>query len=199
MTSDTPSSGPRLAPRALEDLDPETSDLLQRNAIGGRVLNIFATLAHHPDLLRRWLVFGTHVLRKSTLNPRERELVILRIGWLCRSEYEWGQHVLIGRDAGLTDEEIRAIADGPDESSWSERDRLLLQATDDLHRDSRIGDATWGALRNYLSTEQLLDLVFAVGQYNLVSMALNSFSVERDEGVPSFEETTGRSPEALPR
>lgn len=199
MTTDKSTSGPRLAPRDLEDLDPDTADLLRRNAIGGRVLNIFATLAHHPDLLRRWLVFGTHVLRKSTLRPRERELVILRIGWLCRSEYEWGQHVLIGRDAGLTDEEIQSIAEGPNQPSWSAQDRLLLQATDELHRDARISDATWGALSEQLSSEQLLDLVFTVGQYNLVSMALNSFGVERDEGVPGFEDTTGRAPETLPR
>ena len=194
MTSDRPNQRPRVAPRALEELDSETADLLQRNMIGGRVLNIFTTLAHHPDLMRRWLVFGAHVLQKSTLAPRERELVILRIGWLCRSEYEWGQHVLIGRDAGLTDNEIRAIADGPEAGSWSELDRLLLRATDELHSDARISDQTWQALEGHLSTEQLMDLVFAVGQYNLVSMALNSFGVQRDEGVPGFEETAGRSP-----
>lgn len=196
MTSEAASSGPRIPPRAIEDLDPETAELLRRNAIGGRVLNIFSTLAHHPDLMRRWLVFAAHVLRKSTLGPRERELVILRIGWLCRSEYEWGQHVLIGRDVGLSDEEIRAIADGPEASLWTEQDRLLLRATDELHRDAKISDATWQALNQRLSTEQRLDLVFAVGQYTLVSMALNSFGVERDEGVPSFEETAGRAPES---
>lgn len=187
-------SGPRIAPRALEDLDSETADLLQRNAIGGRVLNIFGTLAHHPALMKRWLVFATHVLRKSTLAPRERELVILRIGWLCRSEYEWGQHVLIGREAGLEDNEIRAIAEGPGAKAWSDKDRLLLRATDELHRDARIADDTWAALEAHLSREQLMDLVFAVGQYNLVSMALNTFGVERDEGVPGFEETAGRLP-----
>lgn len=194
MTTDSGSSGPRLPPRDLEDLDPETAELLQRNAIGGRVLNIFGTLAHHPDLMRRWLVFASHVLRKSTLPARERELVILRIGWLCRSEYEWGQHVLIGREAGLEDDEIRAIAEGPDADAWNRQDRALLQATDELHRDAHISDPTWSALSEFLSTHQLLDLVFAVGQYNLVSMVLNSFGVERDEGVPDFEKTAGRSP-----
>ena len=194
MTTDSSPTSPRLEPRAVEELDDETAELLRRNAIGGRVLNIFGTLAHHPDLLRRWLVFATHVLRKSTLAPRERELVILRIGWLCRSDYEWGQHVLIGREAGLTDDEIRAIADGPEAPMWSELDRLLLRATDELHGNARIGDETWNALSDLLSPQQLLDLVFAVGQYNLVSMALNSFGVERDEGVPGFEQTAGRSP-----
>ncbi len=101
---------PRIAPLDDEEIDPEL-----RAQFGDRpVLNIFRTLAHHPKLMKRWLVFGSHVLGKSTLPPRARELVILRIGWLCRAEYEWAQHVAIGRSAGLSDEEIERIAEGPD-------------------------------------------------------------------------------------
>ncbi len=173
---------PRIRPLELEELDPET-----RERFGsGPVLNIFRTLAHHPKLFKRWLVFGSHLLAKSTLPPREREIAILRVGWKCRAEYEWGQHVLIGRDAGLDDEEIERIADGPDAAGWSEADRVLLRATDELLDDSFVSDATWQALTSLFDTRQLMDLVFTVGQYKLVSMALNTFGVQLDEGVPGF-------------
>jgi alkylhydroperoxidase family enzyme len=153
----------------------------------GRVLNIFKTLANHPDLARRWLVFANHILGKSTLAVRERELVILRIGFLCQAGYEWGQHVLIARQAGMSDEEIRSAKTGPDTPGLSELDRLLLKATDELHADAHVSDATWASLSEHLSTQQLMDLVFTVGQYNLVSMALNSFGVQADEGLPGWD------------
>jgi 4-carboxymuconolactone decarboxylase len=147
----------------------------------GQPLNIFATLAHHPALLKRWLVFATHVLSKNTLPERERELVILRIGWLCESVYEWTQHVTIGRACGLTSDELDAIAVGPGDPRWADDDRWLLVAVDDLHRDARIGDPAWAALTTRFSTEQLLDLIFTIGQYNLVSMALNTLGVQLEQ------------------
>jgi AhpD family alkylhydroperoxidase len=165
---------PRVEPLADDEIDPEIRERFGE----GPILNIFRTLAHHPKLMKRWLVFGNHVLAKSTLPPRERELVILRVGWLCRCGYEWGQHVAIARAAGLDDAEIERIAAGPDAEGWSERERLLLRATDELHADAFVSDATWTGLSAHLSTEQCIDLVFAVGQYNLVSMALNTLGVQ---------------------
>jgi alkylhydroperoxidase family enzyme len=181
-------AGPRIPPRDEATWDDETRQVLEplRALGGGRVLNIFATLAHHPLLLKRWLVFGNHVLGKSTLPERERELVILRTGYLCRSEYEWGQHVVIARRCGLGEAEIARVAEGPDAPGWSEADGALLRAADELHRDSRIGDATWEALAGRWDTRALLDLIFTVGQYHLVAMALNSLGVERDPGVPGL-------------
>lgn len=161
--------------------------LLAPFAARGNVLNIFRTLANHPDLARRWMVFANHVLGKSTLDVRERELVILRIGYLCQSGYEWGQHVLIARAAGMSDEEIRSCRTGPDTPGLSELDRLLLAATDELHADAHVSDATWRGLEKHLNRQQMMDLVFTVGQYNLVSMALNSFGVQADEGLPGWD------------
>lgn len=182
MTSTTP----RLAPLPPDQWPPETAKLLDASRMGGRVLNIFATLAHHPDLLRRWMVFGTHVLVKSTIAPRERELLILRTGWNCRAEYEWGQHVVIGRQVGLGDDEIARVAAGPDAPGWDAFDAALLRAADELHRDSCIGDATWRVLGTRYDAKQLLDLIFTVGQYTLVSMALKSLRVPLDDGVAGF-------------
>ena len=153
----------------------------------GRIFNIFKTLTNHPGLMRRWMVFANHILGKSTLEIRERELVILRIGYLCQAGYEWGQHVVIARGAGMSDEEIRSAKTGPDTPGLSGLDRLLLLATDELHSDAHVSDATWAGLADLLSTQQLMDLVFTVGQYNLVSMALNSFGVQLDEGLPGWD------------
>jgi len=153
---------------------------------GGRILNIFRTLAHHPALLKRWTVFGNHVLFKSTLPARDREILILRIGWLCRAEYEWGQHVVIGKREGLDDEDIEHIRVGPTADGLDPFEAELLRAADELHGDAMISDPTWQALSQRYSTEQMLDLVFTVGQYNLVSMALNTLGVQLDDGIPGF-------------
>ncbi|HUI49010.1 MAG TPA: carboxymuconolactone decarboxylase family protein, partial [Acidimicrobiia bacterium] len=164
---------PRLEPLPREDWDDETKALL-----GDQPLNIFATFAHHPKLMKRWLVFGNHVLAKSTLPARDRELLVLRTGWNCRAPYEWGQHVAIARSIGIDDDEITRISEGPDAPGWSAEDAILLRAADELHADQSIGDATYAALTARYDPPGLLDIVFTVGQYHLVSMALNAFRVE---------------------
>ena len=150
------------------------------------MLNVFATIARHPKLLKRWVVFANHVLNGSTLPARERELVILRTGYACRSGYEWAQHAAIGRQAGLTDEEMTRIIDGPDAPGWSTADQLLLRATDELVNDHFVSEPTWSALAEQWNEQQLMDLVFAVGQYTLVSMALNSFGVQLEDTTQRF-------------
>lgn len=179
MTDRTRPATPRLPALDVDDIDDELT-------VGDQPLNIFRTLAHHPKLMKRWLVFGNHVLFKSTLPSRERELLILRAGWNCRAEYEFGQHRAIGLDAGLTDAEVEALCADPGAHDWSDADRALIAAADDLHTDQCISDATWAALSERWSEHQLLDLIFTVGQYTLVSMALNSLGVELDEGLEGF-------------
>jgi alkylhydroperoxidase family enzyme len=179
-------STPRIAPvQEFEELDPEAGEVLGTTSLGPAV-NIFRTFVRHPKLLKRWLVFGNHVLFKSSLPPRDRELLILRTGWLCRSEYEWGQHVIIGRGVGLTEEEIHRVTLGPDASGWDALDAVLLRAADELHEDQFVSDETWRALEEHYDEQQRMDLVFAVGQYTLVSMALNTFGVQLDPGVEGF-------------
>jgi alkylhydroperoxidase family enzyme len=170
-------------PPRLETLPRADWDDESRALIADPALNIFATMAHHPKLMKRWLVFGNHVLTKSTLDPRERELLILRTGWNCRAPYEWGQHVAIARSVGITDAEIERIAAGSSASGWPAREALLLRAADELHHEQTLTDATYASLAEHYNAQQLLDIVFTVGQYHLVSMALNAFGVERDDGV----------------
>ena len=173
---------PRLEPLPLEEVDPDTRERFG----GGPMLNIFRTLAHHPKLLKRWLVFGNHVLSKSSLPARERELVILRVGWRCRAEYEWSQHVDIALRSGVTEQDIARVAEGQEAAGLSDAERALLRATDELLDDSCVADSTWTALTAHFDTTQIIDLIFTVGQYNLVSMALNSLGVPLEQGARGF-------------
>jgi len=174
---------PRIAPVHTADVDEETRKLLavlgRRN--GEQPDNIFATLARHPDLLRSFLPLGSHILLTSTLLPRDREILILRVAWLCRSEYEWGQHVEIARRSGLSADEINRIREGAAAPGWSAPEAWLIRAVDELHRDAMVSEATWQGLAASYDTRQLMDLVFTVGQYHMVAMALKTFGVQLDE------------------
>ena len=178
---------PRIQPLEKEAWNDDAQELMKPFADKDRVFNIFKTLANYPDLAKRWMVFANHILGKSTLSDRDRELLILRIGYLCQSGYEWGQHVQISRRIGMSDDEIRSTKIGSGMEGLSDKDVALLKATDELHSDAHVSDETWSRLTEHFSTEQLMDIVFTVGQYNLVSMALNSFGVQLDEGLPGWD------------
>ena len=179
---------PRIAPLPSAEQTDEARELLSGVATSSvpGASNIFATLVRHPGLFRKWVPFGGKLLA-GKIPARERELLILRTGWRCSAEYEWGQHVVIGRAAGLTDDEIGRIKDGPDAPGWSETDATLLRAADELHDDSCITDATWDALAAHYDQRQLIELPMLVGHYHLVAYALNSLGVQREPGVPGFD------------
>lgn len=179
---------PRIDPVDKQDWTPEQQTLLEPLEKADRLFNIFKTLANHPRLFGQWLPFATYILRDNSLPPRDREVLILRIGWLCQAEYEWAQHVLVGRRAGLTEDDFRRIRHGPQAEGLGEHDRLLLLAVDELRANAAISDATWNGLAATYSTRQMMDLVFTVGQYNLVSMALKTFGVQLDDGLEGFPE-----------
>lgn len=143
-------------------------------------LNVLGTFARHPALARAFHTFNGHVLFATTLSVRQRELLVLRVAELRRCAYEWAQHAVLAADAGLTDDEIEGIRAGPDAPGWSVLDRALLSAADELVRDARIADTTWATLADALDDQQLMDVVFTVGAYDLLAMALGSFDVELD-------------------
>jgi 4-carboxymuconolactone decarboxylase len=177
---------PRIDPVQKEAWTSEQKLFLEPLEQAGRLYNVFKTMANHPSLSREWMNFATYILRRNSLSPRDRELLILRIGWLCNAEYEWAQHIRLGKKAGLTDYDIRRITEGPTAAGLADHDRLLLLAVDELRDDAMISDATWTQLAKDYSRQQMMDVVFTVGQYNLVSMALNSFGVQLDEGLEGF-------------
>jgi len=142
-----------------------------------KALNALGTFANHPQLTEAYHRFVGHLLYGTTLDLRTRELVILRVAALRKCEYEWMQHVVIGSDVGLTDDEIVA-ARGPANTP-------LLQAVDELLDSARISDETWDGLD--LDTQQRMDLVFTVGAYDLLAMAFLSFGVEVDPDLARWK------------
>jgi 4-carboxymuconolactone decarboxylase len=180
---------PRIEPVDLDRLDADQRAALEPflasnggKVGGGRILNIFRTLAHAPKALTAFLGWGNYILSKrNALSPRDRELVILRTGYNCRSGYEWTQHKRIGLDCGLTEGEIARIKTGPDAEGWNDLDRAMLRATDDLTGNHFVTDASWAALAP-LGDKGRMDLVMTVGQYTQVSMILNSFGIQVEDG-----------------
>lgn len=176
-------NAPRIAPLADADLSPAQREALAPVTAPNRpVLNIFRTLAHAPDALKAFLAWGNYILRNNALEPREREIVILRTGFLCRSGYEWTQHVGMVRRAGMTEDVISAIKTGAGAPVWSAADAALIRACDELHEKQFVSDATWAALKTHFAEKQCMDVVFTAGQYTQVSMMLNTFGVQLDEG-----------------
>ena len=146
-------------------------------------LNVLGTLAQHPELTRAYHTFNGHVLFASTISPRQRELLVLRVAAVRDAEYEWAQHVVQAADAGLTDDEIARVAEGPDADGWAPPERALLRAADELVTDAMVSDETWALLAAELDVRQLMDVVFTVGAYDLLAMALRSFGVELDDDL----------------
>jgi len=178
---------PRLKPLAESEWSEEQRTILNYyRRKSGKIYNIFMAQARHPEMMKKWQTFSDYILNESTLPARDREILILRIGWLCRSEYEFGQHTRIGEKAGLSPEEIVKITEGPDAPGWAPFEAALLRAVDELHADAFISDTTWKTLSERYHEKQLMDLIMTVGQYNLVSMFLNTAGVQRDEKVAGF-------------
>ncbi|GCL64131.1 carboxymuconolactone decarboxylase family protein [Pseudaquabacterium pictum] len=187
MTAPRPTS-PRIQPINLDEVkDPELAETLAGAlTLDGRPLNIFGVLGHHPKLLKRFNLMGGFILNKGLLPERERELVILRIGWNANAVYEFGQHTVIGLRCGLTDAEIAALTKAPDVHGWSADDRALIAMADELAADDCVTDATWATLAVRWNDAELIELLVVAGFYRLVSGFLNSAGVQLDSGVPGF-------------
>ena len=176
----------RIPFRDFSTLSAEDREMAERNKVNGEVINIFRVLMQNPKLTRSWARFAGYIMGRLSLPVRDRELLILRIGWLNQAPYEWEQHVRISKSAGLTDDEIDRVSKGP-KAGWDKHDAALLQAADDLHENSVVSDETWKQLSERYSIEQMMDAVFTIGQYNLVSWALNSFGVPLDDYLPGAQ------------
>ena len=182
---------PRIPPLT-DELDDQARELVELVAGGPAAQNIFTTLVRHPGLFRKWIPFAGKLLA-GKLPARDRELLILRTGYRCGSVYEWGQHVVIGRAAGITEEELPRIQEGPEADGWSARDALLLRAADELHDDSCISDATWDALTRDLrraAADRDPDARRPLPPRRVHAAA--SLGVQREPGVPGFDGVTER-------
>jgi alkylhydroperoxidase family enzyme len=181
-SSFTPLKEPRISPLKEENWDEETSKLVNRwNEISKNPLpNVHRTIINNSKLFKRWRPFSNHILFKNSLSPRDREIVILRIGWLCQSRYELAQHVGAGIGLGFSDKDFQNIWNGPKSEGLASNEAALLSAVDELYLDAIIKDETWEILSRSYNQDQLLDIVFTTGQYNLISTFLNSIGVQFD-------------------
>ena len=177
---------PRIPPLDPKEWTPEQRKRFDPNGTGQRAANVFVTFVRNPpgDRLRGGVT--GHILNSTTLAVRQRESLLMRIGVLCRSEYEWAAHSRLGRRAGMTDADVDRIVAGPDSAGGDPIEIAMLRATDELYRDDVISESTWATLAKTLNTKQLLDLLVAVGGYRGVSMAINSAGVQLDANMTDF-------------
>jgi alkylhydroperoxidase family enzyme len=146
-------------------------------------LNVLGMLARHPALAQAFNTFNGHILFGTSLSPRQREMLVLRVAAVRQAAYEWRQHVVLAADAGLTPEEVAWVEEGPSAPGWSPLDAALMSAVDELVRSATVTDATWEVLAAELDVEQLMDLVFTVGAYDALAMAFRTFGVPLDDDL----------------
>jgi 4-carboxymuconolactone decarboxylase len=176
-------AGPRLEPVSEADRTDEMQSLLDQYPVpDGAASNLITTFVRHPGLFRRWWPF-TGKLLVGKLPARDRELMILRTAWLCRSGYEWGQHEILGRAAGIGPDDLRLVTQGPDAPGCDPFDAVVLRAVDELHESACLSDQTWSELAKKYDERQLIEVPMLVGQYHLLAFTLNSLGVQPEEGI----------------
>ncbi len=197
-------SDPRIAPLPRELWDEDVHNAIAAGLPEGvkarflstgpdamRPPNAITTFMHHPALTGPWLRYNAQLLQRPALEPRHRELIVLRVAWRAKAQYEWVQHIRLAKRYTITDEEIEAVAQGsfsPAGGGWSQLEADLLTATDELLEEFRVRDETWARLTEHLDVQQLLELLFVVGTYTTLAMAFNSLGVQLD---PELDPASG--------
>ncbi|MGC4935023.1 carboxymuconolactone decarboxylase family protein [Gordonia sp. DT30] len=174
-------SSPRIAPGGLRDLGPVNWAFAR---IAGRVMgvadpHIFSTLGRSRGQFRAWLHFGARLMPFGALSRKDSEMVIIRVAHLRGSQYELDHHRRIGKRAGLTDDDLSRIIEGPD-AGWGDRERAILRAADELVTTSDISDIAWTALRRHLDERRTIGFLLLVGQYDMLATTLHTLRVQPD-------------------
>jgi alkylhydroperoxidase family enzyme len=173
---------PRIPP--LEEWDDEMRALAVKPPPGHeQVRSIFlAVLLHNPEFVRSYRDILTHFLVRGALPLRIRELAILRVAWLTQVPFEWGEHVKLGKQAGLTSGEIERVTQGSSASGWTDEDRAVLCAAEELIQHAMISDSTWSTLAGFLRPGLLIELVACVGQYQALGYLYNALRIPLSDG-----------------
>jgi 4-carboxymuconolactone decarboxylase len=199
VLAQAPSAGePRQAPPrggsvklpAIEPSTDEQKQILGPFANGAQTLNAFKVCLNNPELCRAWTPFTSAVGR--TLPLRDRELLILRTAWLCGNDYTWAIHSQAARRGGFSDADIQRITEGPGAPQWQADDRMLLEIADALYAERLIPDAGWAALAKRYSPAQMMDAIFTVGQYTMISMLVRSGGIQQESGKSGFVLPAGK-------
>jgi alkylhydroperoxidase family enzyme len=189
---------PRIAP-----LRPDELNEAQRAVLGDAIVNdrgvlrprrpddsflpFVGIMLRHPQLYAKFNPLGNQILQNGQLPARDREIVTLRVGWLCQTAFQWAHHVRIAHQLGMSPDELERIAQGPSSPGWAERDRVLLAAVDELHASSTLSEQTWRDLQPHFDEQQLIELVFAVGFYHLMSFLLNGLDIRPDPALKGLQ------------
>lgn len=176
---------PRLGPVEEAVLEQRTLDVMERlrrihNTVprSDEIHDFYGTLARSPAVFTAFLELGTELSSSATIPPRERELAILRVGWLCGAPYEWGEHVIVARRVGLSEAEIDRVTRGSAAEGWSEGEQAVLKAVEELHADAMITDATWAELARHFDERQLIELPMLVGHYHMTAFVQNALRIQ---------------------
>jgi alkylhydroperoxidase family enzyme len=188
--ADTVGQPPRIPPLAADEISGDALAIVKslRKSVGlnpdemTEVPDYMSIILRHPGLYAKFGDWGLELLAKGSLPPRERELLILRTGWLCRAPFEFGEHVAFGKRIGLTGEEIERVMRGSSDPAWSEKDRALVRAVEELHHDAMISDETWAVLARHFDQKQLIEVPFVIGHYHMVAFYQNALRIPMGAG-----------------
>jgi 4-carboxymuconolactone decarboxylase len=179
--------GPRIAPLPNDGIDQASWDLVNavRAGAGAAPTDVMPEymriMLRHPEIFRCQMDLGD-VLYRGEIPPRDRELAVLRCGWLSRAPYEWGQHVIIAQRLGMSAEEVERTKLGSSASGWSEHDAAILRGVEELIGDQALSDETWNTLAKTWSEIQLIEFPMMVGQYVTTAFIQNSLRIPLEPG-----------------
>jgi alkylhydroperoxidase family enzyme len=150
------------------------------------VPEVLLIMLRHPELCRKHTDLGLFLLGSGTLSPRDRELAVLRVAWLCQAPYEWGEHVAVAKSQGMTSEEVERITVGSAAAGWSEHDCAILRAVEELLTTAMISDETWAMLARTLDEQQLIELPVLIGQYQGTAYFQNALRLRLQDHNPGL-------------
>lgn len=179
------SSTVRIPPVPVSEWTDEHRQALGQTGRGDQTIDIFKTCLRNLPLCRAWMPFTRHLLSANSVPPREKELLILRTAWLSKAVYDWSHHAGAGKRAGFTDADLLKITKGAG-AGWNAADAALIRAADELHGQQHVTDATWAQLKKTYSDSQMMDIIFTVGQYMMVSMFANAAGIQLEPGFAGF-------------
>jgi 4-carboxymuconolactone decarboxylase len=152
---------------------------------------VLMTFAQYPALTQPFLEFNRHLLTASLLPVRLRQIAILRVAWICQARYMWASHLRMSLRLGLTRSDFEAVKEGSCAEHWSETERAIVLAVDQLCERSDLDDEHWNALTVYLDRRQIMDFVFTVGAYVLLALAFNSMRIQREVELQDLAKSYG--------
>jgi alkylhydroperoxidase family enzyme len=147
--------------------------------------NTLGVFAYHPDLAQSWMAFNGHILYGTTLTLRQREILVLRVAAVLDSPFAWAQHIVFQDDAGLSDRDVQRIAFGPNAPFLDPLERAMIRSVDELITDGTIALATWAVLAADLTEQQLLDVIFTIGCYTVLTWMTDTLDLEIDRDLPT--------------